>query len=377
MIIAYTSIEESLEVLIAHVYPEMSMFETAPFEMMKRTILCSKNEFVDDINSRLIERFPGKEIVYTSNDRTKSGKDQGDLNTLEPKGLPQHKLVLKMNSPIILLRNINPVEGLCNGTRLICKTILTNVVGAVIATGQFKGKHVWIPKIPLEANPAENKYLIPFVRRQILVRLCFAMTINKSQGQTLYYVGLYLKQPVFSHGHLYVGLSRAKTGTNVKILIIPPTCHDPVAQAMPNMKYFLDNLTLLGLIHDSLINDGQSVDIMHIIIKAEESRNVNTDNEQTTFQNFKIVDADKKPIQLTMWGELTSTIGPYLMEASRNYEVVVAKRLKVTRSRYGVITVRGKNSSSFAVDPPIEAASGLKSWFDSMREIELPQLLED
>ncbi|GAA0145546.1 DNA helicase [Lithospermum erythrorhizon] len=137
----------------------------------------------------------------------------------------------------VCLRNINPVEGLCNGTRLICKSLLPNVLGAVIASGQHRGKHVWIPKIPLETNPNDSKYLIPFVRRQIPVRLCFAMTINKSQGQTLSYVGLYLKQPVFCHGQLYVALSRAKTGSNVKVLIIPPTYSDPRTEYTANVVY--------------------------------------------------------------------------------------------------------------------------------------------
>ena len=47
------------------------------------------------------------------------------------------------------------------------------------------------------------------------------MTINKAQGQTLDYVGVYLPQPVFSHVQLYVALSRAKTFESVKVLIKP------------------------------------------------------------------------------------------------------------------------------------------------------------
>ena len=86
------------------------------------------------------------------------------LNSLEPRGLPPHILTLKENSPVVLLRNINPIEGLCNGTRLICKKLTSHLVGAEIATGQFKGKHVWIPRIPLEPAPGDNKYMIPFVR---------------------------------------------------------------------------------------------------------------------------------------------------------------------------------------------------------------------
>ncbi|CAN7105154.1 unnamed protein product [Brassica rapa subsp. narinosa] len=41
------------------------------------------------------------------------------LNCLEFQGLPKHKLVLKVGIPVMLLRNINEKEGLCNGTRII------------------------------------------------------------------------------------------------------------------------------------------------------------------------------------------------------------------------------------------------------------------
>lgn len=47
------------------------------------------------------------------------------------------------------------------------------------------------------------------------------MTINKAQGQTLDFVGVYLKEHVFSHGQLYVALSRAKSINQLKVLIRP------------------------------------------------------------------------------------------------------------------------------------------------------------
>jgi len=48
------------------------------------------------------------------------------------------------------------------------------------------------------------------------------MTVNKSQGQTILNVGVYLPAPVFSHGQLYVAMSRATSRTNIKILALPP-----------------------------------------------------------------------------------------------------------------------------------------------------------
>ena len=74
-----------------------------------------------------------------------------------------------------------------------------------------------IPRIKIATNPSDT--VIPFVRLQFPVRLAFCMTINKSQGQTLDYVGLYLPSPVFSHGQLYVAMSRVSKPSAIKILI--------------------------------------------------------------------------------------------------------------------------------------------------------------
>jgi ATP-dependent exoDNAse (exonuclease V) alpha subunit len=59
-----------------------------------------------------------------------------------------------------------------------------------------------------------------FRRKQFLIRLSFAMTINKAQGQTIPNVGVYLLDPIFSHGQLYVALSRTTSRINIKILVV-------------------------------------------------------------------------------------------------------------------------------------------------------------
>ena len=115
----------------------------------------------------------------------------------------------------MLLRNLNPCEGLCNATRLICNDFRSHVISATISNGDFKNTHVFIPRIPLLTSEDE-KLPLPFKRIQFRLRLCFAMTINKAQGQTLDFVGIYLREPVFSHGQLYVALSRSKSSNCVK-----------------------------------------------------------------------------------------------------------------------------------------------------------------
>ncbi|XP_073130774.1 uncharacterized protein [Henckelia pumila] len=216
----------SLNILIDNVFPNIDD-ENLDFSLfVKRAILTTRNEFVNEINDVLITKFPGEETTYYSCDENISAcivPDQEELfHFLTPQGLPPHKLTLKLNAPIILLLNINPTEGLCNGTRLLCKGFNTNVIYAEISVGIHAGKAVFIPRITLE-TPHDNLSSIPFKRKQFPIRLCFVMTINKAQGQTLDFVGVYLKEPVFSHGQLYVALSRAKTIDQLKVDLLDGT----------------------------------------------------------------------------------------------------------------------------------------------------------
>jgi ATP-dependent DNA helicase PIF1 len=117
----------------------------------------------------------------------------------------------------MLLRNIDVSSGLCNGTRLIVTYLGTNVIGAKIVTGTNIGDVVYIPRMKL--LPSDANVSISFQRRQFPLCVCYSMSINKSQGQTLGHVGLYLPRPVFTHGQLYVAISRVKTRDGLKILI--------------------------------------------------------------------------------------------------------------------------------------------------------------
>ena len=87
--------------------------------------------------------------------------------------------------------------------------------------GQHAGKRVFLPRIPLCPSDDEM-FPFQFKRKQFPIRLSFAMTVNKSQGQTIPNVGVYLPEPVFSHGQLYVAMSHATARANIRILVVPP-----------------------------------------------------------------------------------------------------------------------------------------------------------
>lgn len=127
------------------------------------------------------------------------------LNSIELAGLPPHILSLKVGMPVMILRSLNPPR-LMNGTRCIVSKLMTHVVEIKIASGPYKNETHLIPKIKLQ--PSDTTLPFTFQRQQFPLRPCFALTINKAQGQSYKVVGLDLEKPVFSHGMLYVALSR-------------------------------------------------------------------------------------------------------------------------------------------------------------------------
>nr|XP_051196959.1 uncharacterized protein LOC127310315 [Lolium perenne] len=216
-----------LDKLIDHIYRTPGSSLEDPKYITSRAILATKNDCVDKINLKMIDRFQGEEMVYYSFDSVEEDPygyyPEDFLNALTPNGLPPHMLKLKINCPIILLRNIDPANGLCNGTRLVVRGFQKNAIDAEIVLGQHSGMRVFLPRIPLCPSD-EEMFPFRFKRKQFPVRLSFAMTINKSQGQTIPNVGIYLPEPVFSHGQLYVALSRATATSNIKVLI--GTCEE-------------------------------------------------------------------------------------------------------------------------------------------------------
>jgi hypothetical protein len=112
--------EHSNDCLIDYVFPDLSKNACSTHYMHEREIISTRNDYVNEINARMIDRFLGKAMMFYSFDSVDDDEcnnyPQDFLNSITPNGLPPHEIRIKISCPHILLHNLDTRNGLCNGT---------------------------------------------------------------------------------------------------------------------------------------------------------------------------------------------------------------------------------------------------------------------
>ena len=188
---------QAMERFCEEIFPNIPVNVGDPNWLEGRAILAATNKEVNMINEVLAAKLPGNIDLLKSADELVNNEDLLRFNTeylhsLCPNGFPPHDLRLKTNMPVMLLRNLNPREGLCNGTKMIYMRCLDSKLLECKIVGSQRT--VLIPRITF--IPKVGEFPMDWQRRQFPVRAAFATTINKSQGQTLKKAGIWLRTQV-------------------------------------------------------------------------------------------------------------------------------------------------------------------------------------
>ena len=186
------------------------------------TVLCSNNESVDRWNSVAQAMNPTQMHILKSKDNFSEVDDPKGhlkkmltstmLNGFKKVGIPDHELHLKVDDICLITRAINGL-GVANNSRVCIVNIHLHCV-EVSTVGDGAERIIRIPRILFKFRlPYGKSYQL--TRMQFPLRLAYAMTYNKSQSQTLVKVLLDITSPPFSHGQLYVALSRVRDCKNI------------------------------------------------------------------------------------------------------------------------------------------------------------------
>jgi ATP-dependent DNA helicase PIF1 len=200
-----------------------------PALLSKCAILAPLNASVRDLNRRALNQLRGKLKLYQSTDEELDieGNVISDLppevlHHMSRPGIPVHNLQLKVKAVVMCMRNMS--RDVCNGTKLQVQNLHKNLINCLILTGPSQGSSISLPRITLIDNKSPDTVILR--RKQFPLSLAYAMTIDKSQGQSLQRVGIALETPCFAHGQLYTALSRCRDPSFLAVYLPEGTPRD-------------------------------------------------------------------------------------------------------------------------------------------------------
>jgi hypothetical protein len=222
--------ENTLAQFFDTIFPNLGSME--PHAVARRAILSPLREPVARYHAIAMSRLPGQTRLCLSMTRQKNREDNmvdparnhrmdmtdDFMNELQYSGVPDHRLLVKKGAVFILCRNQAPYT---NGTKVVITEIRSKFLleARVIDPINFtlSVEPFFIHRIMFEWEMPSLH--IKMQRMQFPLVSSYAITVNRSQGLTLSFVGLDLRDQVFSHGHSFVAWSRAESPSNICLYV--------------------------------------------------------------------------------------------------------------------------------------------------------------
>ena len=180
--------ENTVNSLIDTIYFNIHIPDNSDQFFLEHIILSTMNKKVNMLNETVLAKFPGPAQLFPNVNFISNSEHLGKedpllnypmeyLNEINCGSLSLVKLELKIECPIMVLKNLDAANRVCNGSREILTRYNNMVLKVRLLTGDHAGQTVFIPRVANQ--PGENENAFRFTRRQFPVRVFFSMMINK------------------------------------------------------------------------------------------------------------------------------------------------------------------------------------------------------
>ncbi|KAK9055983.1 hypothetical protein SSX86_027070 [Deinandra increscens subsp. villosa] len=360
--------DDALLQLISFIYDEDTLNCPTTTNLHDKAIVCPKNETADHINQMILRMTPGALRTDLSTDsvspRTHDGNDTEllypieYLNGLVFPSLPPHQLDLKINTPVMLIRNLNPSAGLCNGTRLIVTQLLPRLIEAKIITGNCIASSTMTDEHRISSiKPAKAPVPIQGDAIQAIIeQIEDARAPDKIKLMSCYRVEQYNCIP--APGIYKVALHSAAIRIDATTPFVLITDDGGIPSAYYNFVSF-ETMMLRANLNKVL------TDFMGMVCSIE----FGEPERKTPRLKLNMEESSGKPIQVALWPEIAEMLDVDMLLDS-NYKLIIAfSSVRVTRY-YGGTQLESTSATRIEVEPELDAARALRVMYHSRNPVE-------
>ena len=190
----------------------------------RNLILSLTLEDAREVNNAVMDLIPAVSVIHTSADVYQDCRDIDAypleyVQSLQMHGAPPAQLRLIVGARYMIIRNLNVLQGVCNGIMCVLLAVTDHFAEVQLISGPQEHRVVLLPRCVFSISPEASGLPFTLLRRQLPLIPAYCLSVHKSQGQTLDKVGLYFTSDPFTHGQLYTALSRTNGWDSITVLL--------------------------------------------------------------------------------------------------------------------------------------------------------------